>query len=31
MIERQENAATVDNLEDLAKPLEIPAIQLLET
>ena len=30
MIERQENAATVDTLEDLAKALQIDAVKLLE-
>jgi transcriptional regulator with XRE-family HTH domain len=30
MIERQENAATVDTLEALAKALQIAAMQLLE-
>lgn len=30
MIERQENAATVDTLEALAKALQVPAVQLLE-
>lgn len=30
MIERQENAATVDTLEALAKALQVDAVQLLE-
>jgi transcriptional regulator with XRE-family HTH domain len=30
MIERQENAATVDTLEALAKALQVPAVHLLE-
>jgi transcriptional regulator with XRE-family HTH domain len=30
MIERQENAATVDTLEALAKALEVDAIRLIE-
>ena len=30
MIERQENAATVDTLEDLAKALQVEATQLLK-
>jgi transcriptional regulator with XRE-family HTH domain len=31
MIERQENAATVDTLEALAKALQVQAVQLLES
>ena len=30
MIERQENAATVDTLEDLAKALQVEPVRLLE-